>query len=123
MTMDQRLSCLTLGVADLGRAVAFYEALESIVQSDQMEVQKGFTILQQLKKESYVGGTLISVYALYFLAVNNVTFEARSAIYDVVGVNYQLFDVLDAVAGCSRCVDKEGFMCNYLIFQINYKNN
>ncbi len=47
MTMDQRLSCLTLGVADLGRAVAFYEALgwRGVVQDDVAFFQVGGFVL------------------------------------------------------------------------------
>lgn len=47
MAMEQRLSCLTLGVADLGRAVAFYEALgwHGEVQDDVAFFQVGGFVL------------------------------------------------------------------------------
>lgn len=47
MVMQQRLSCLTLGVADLGRAVAFYEALgwRGRVQDDVAFFQVGGFVL------------------------------------------------------------------------------
>ena len=92
--MEQRVSLITLGVADLGRARAFYEAMGWVSNTDPEEdvvfFQTGGSILalwgrDQLAEDSVIedgggfGGIVLAYNAGSPDEVNAVTEEARQA--------------------------------------------